>query len=227
METKTISFYNLAFGSRVFVHYKGAIREAEYRGIKITTKAPDPYIEHILWLGDEIGENTVSKYKGRIYPSIGNAIEEEYPIPMDDMDAVDFSLDYLRNMVWDGFMFYGWIWDGSRPVKRAGFGICGMEIRSEGVSFVRSDGKGNWDAGHFGEFYQTAEECRRNNKPKVVMLEGVRIEENMKKDFYGIMKHYCPGFEDEICWDMFSPDKSMEENVIRQMKRWIEHPSES
>lgn len=227
METKqTMSFYNLAFGSRVFVHYKGAIREAEYRGMKIMTRSNSPYVEHILWLGDEIGEKTVSKHKGCIYPSIGNAMEETNPLCMNETDVVDFSLDYLENLVWDGIQFYGWIWDGSRPVKRAVSGICGVEIRSESVRFVRSDGKGNWGAGHFGEFYQTAEECRRNKKPEIVMLEDERIK-HMKKDFYGTMKHYCPGFEDEICWDMFSPDKSMEENVIRQMKRWIERPSES
>lgn len=58
MERK-VSVYSFSFGTRVFMHRNGAIREAEYRGMIIKDTnicGQDVATEHIFWFGGKLGE---------------------------------------------------------------------------------------------------------------------------------------------------------------------------
>lgn len=54
-----------------------------------------------------------------IYKTAEDAAKEADPIQYEMLNIESFSLRYLPHLVWDGIQFCGWLWDGSRPVKRA------------------------------------------------------------------------------------------------------------
>ena len=78
------------------------------------------------------------------------------------------------------------------------------------------------DAEHFRRFYQTAEQCREANKPKIVMLdeEGDDFAKQKRDEFCEYVKHHCPGFEDKIEWEYFQAYKTMPWNLSQQVKFW-------
>lgn len=58
MERK-VSVYPFPFGTRVFMHRNGVIREAEYRGMRIKDTGicgNNVDTEHIFWFGSKLGE---------------------------------------------------------------------------------------------------------------------------------------------------------------------------
>ena len=138
MERK-VSVYPFPFGTRVFMHRNGVIREAEYRGMRIKDTGicgKNVDTEHIFWFGSKLGEE---KFKASmpIYKTAEDAAKEANPIQYEMLNIESFSLRYLQHLVWDGVQFYGWLWDGSRPVKRATrepLRVC--EIYGGEVTFV-------------------------------------------------------------------------------------------
>lgn len=75
-------------------------------------------------------------------------------------------MSYLR---W--YTVYGWLWDGSRPIKRStreSLNAC--EIYRDKIAFIDYHGN-KYDAEYFQRFTQTAEQCRSANKPRIVMLD--------------------------------------------------------
>ena len=67
MERK-VSVYPFPFGTRVFMHRNGEIREAEYRGMRIKDTGicgRNVDTEHIFWFGSKLGEE---KFKVEVCP---------------------------------------------------------------------------------------------------------------------------------------------------------------
>lgn len=120
MERK-VSVYPFPFGTRVFMHRNGVIREAEYRGMRIKDTGicgNNVDTEHIFWFGSKLGEEKF-KVSMPIYKTVEDAAQETNPVQYEVLNIESFSLKYLPYLVWDGIQFCGWLWDGSRPVKRA------------------------------------------------------------------------------------------------------------
>lgn len=212
----------ISFGERVFIHRNGTIREAEYRGIIVKYTSDlrnDTMVEYIFWFGSKLDENKINTNIS-LYKTAEDATWETNPILFETLDMESFSLRFLPHLIWNGIQFCGWLWDGSRPIKKATrepLRIC--EIRNENVVFI--DYNGNiYDAEHFQRFYQTAEKCRKENKPKIVMLDEEEDDSAKQKrdEFYKYVKHHCPGFEDKIDWKCFREDNTMPWNLSQQVK---------
>ena len=114
MERK-VSVCPFPFGTRVFMHRNGVIREAEYRGMRIKDTGicgNNVDTEHIFWFGSKLGEE---KFKASmpIYKTAEDAAKEANPIQYEMLNIESFSLRYLPHLVWDGIQFCGWLWDGS------------------------------------------------------------------------------------------------------------------
>lgn len=159
-----------------------------------------------------------------IYKTAEDAAKEADPIQYEMLNIESFSLRYLPHLVWDGIQFCGWLWDGSRPVKRATrelLRIC--KIYGGEVTFVDYSGN-EYYAEHFRRFYQTAEQCRKANKPKIVMLDEEEDDfaKQKRDEFYAYVKHHCPGFEDKIEWEYFQKNNTMPWNLSRQITNWID-----
>ena len=145
-----------------------------------------------------------------------------HPRQYEMLNIESFSLRYLQHLVWDGVQFYGWLWDGSRPIKRATreyLKVC--EIYGGEVTFSDNH-KNKYDAEHFRRFYQTAEQCRAAHKPKIVMLDEEEDDfaKQKRDEFCEYVKHHCPGFEDKIEWEYFQAYKTMPWNLSQQVKFW-------
>jgi len=168
MERK-VSVCPFPFGTRVFMHRNGVIREAEYRGMRIKDTGicgNNVDTEHIFWFGSKLGEE---KFKASmpIYKTAEDAAKEANPIQYEMLNIESFSLRYLPHLVWDGIQFCGWLWDGSRPVKRATrepLRVC--EIYGGEVTFVDYSGN-EYYAEHFRRFYETADNVGRQTNPKL------------------------------------------------------------
>lgn len=225
MERK-VSVYSFSFGTRVFMHRNGAIREAEYRGMIIKDTnicGQDVATEHIFWFGGKLGEEKI-KASMPIYKTAEDAAQETNPIQYEVLNIESFSLRYLPYLIWDGIQFCGWLWDGSRPVKRAireSLKVC--EIYGGEITFIDYHGN-RYNTEHFRRFYQTAEECRAANKPNIVMLdeEEDAFVAQKRDEFCEYVKHYCPGFEDKIEWKHFQAYSTMPWNLSRQVTNWID-----
>ena len=156
MERK-VSVYPFPFGTRVFMHRNGVIREAEYRGMRIKDTGicgNNVDTEHIFWFGSKLGEEKF-KVSMPIYKTAEDAAQETNPVQYEVLNIESFSLKYLPYLVWDGIQFCGWLWDGSRPVKRATrepLRVC--KIYGGKVTFVDYSGN-EYYAEHFRRFYQT------------------------------------------------------------------------
>lgn len=116
-----VLIYDIPFGIRVFMHRDGVIREAKYRGMIV--KDPgicgrNMYVEYIFWFGSKLGEGKIETSTS-IYKTLEDAKREVNPIQHKILDIKSFSLRYLSCLIWDGIQFYGWLWDGSRPIKRS------------------------------------------------------------------------------------------------------------
>lgn len=87
-------------------------------------------------------------------------------------ECSDYDLyELVQCLIWDGIQFYGWLWDGSRPIKRStreSLNAC--EIYRDKIAFIDYHGN-KYDAEYFQRFTQTAEQCRSANKPRIVMLD--------------------------------------------------------
>lgn len=212
MERK-VSVYPFPFGTRVFIHRNGVIREAEYRGMRIRDTGicgKNVDTEHIFWFGGKLGEE---KFKASmpIYKTAEDAAQETNPVQYEVLNIESFSLRYLPHLVWDGIQFYGWLWDGSRPVNRATrepLRVC--KIYGGEVTFVDCSGN-EYDAEHFQRFYQTAEQCRAAHKPKIVMLDEEEDDfAKQKRD------EYCNNCKDEPMLTDTEGVKCDMENKYRQ-----------
>lgn len=181
-----VKIHKISFGERVFIHRRGAIREVEYRGLVVKdtgTLRSNIIVKYIFWFGKESREDKIDADIS-LYKTIEDATQESNPIPYETLDMESFSLKYLPHLIWNGIQFYGWLWNGSRPEERAPrepLRVC--EIYNGKVTFI--DYQGNmYDAEHFHRFYQTAEKCREENEPRIVMLNEdteVNIQENKNK----------------------------------------------
>ena len=103
MERK-VSVCPFPFGTRVFMHRNGVIREAEYRGMRIKDTGicgNNVDTEHIFWFGSKLGEE---KFKASmpIYKTAEDAAKEANPIQYEMLNIESFSLRYLPHLVWDG-----------------------------------------------------------------------------------------------------------------------------
>ena len=168
-----VLIYDIPFGIRVFMHRDGVIREAKYRGMIV--KDPgicgrNMYVEYIFWFGSKLGEGKIETSTS-IYKTLEDAKREVNPIQHKILDIKSFSLRYLSCLIWDGIQFYGWLWDGSRPIKRStreSLNAC--EIYRDKIAFIDYHGN-KYDAEYFQRFTQTADQCRSANKPRIVMLD--------------------------------------------------------
>lgn len=223
MERK-VSVYSFPFGTRVFMHRNGEIREAEYRGMIIKDTGicgKNVNTEHIFWFGSKLGEERITT-RVSIYKTAEDAAQEINPVKCEILNIESFSLRYLSHIIWDGIQFYGWIWDGSRPVKRAvreSLRVC--EIYGCEITFIDYHGN-RYNIENFRRFYQTAAQCREANKPNIVMLdeEEDAFAAEKRDEFCEYVKHYCPGFEDKIEWKYFQAYKTMPWNLSQQVTFW-------
>lgn len=173
MTEKYVSVYPVSFGTRVFMHRNGVIYQAEYRGIKVTEDGicgHNVNTQHIFWLGNKQGEIEVASNIS-IYTTVQDATQERNAIALNKINIENFSKKYLLHLLWNGIQFSGWLWDGSRPICRTPRErLKGCVIHQGEIEFI--DCQGNvYDANKFNRFYQTAEECRENNTPKIMMLD--------------------------------------------------------
>lgn len=177
MERK-VSVYPFPFGTRVFMHRNGVIREAEYRGMRIKDTGicgNNVDTEHIFWFGSKLGEEKF-KVSMPIYKTAEDAAQETNPVQYEVLNIESFSLKYLPYLVWDGIQFCGWLWDGSRPVKRATrepLRVC--KIYGGKVTFVDYSGN-EYYAEHFRRFYQTAKQRQTNQKLSCWMKKGITVK---------------------------------------------------
>lgn len=143
-------------------------------------------VYYIYWFGSKLGEEKF-KVSMPIYKTAEDAAQETNPVQYEVLNIESFSLKYLPYLVWDGIQFCGWLWDGSRPVKRATrepLRVC--KIYGGKVTFVDYSGN-EYYAEHFRRFYQTAKQCREANKPKIVMLDEATDD---------TIFFYCNGLEE-------------------------------
>lgn len=225
MTEKYVSVYPVSFGTRVFMHRNGVIYQAEYRGIKVTEDGicgHNVNTQHIFWLGNKQGEIEVASNIS-IYTTVQDATQERNAIALNKINIENFSKKYLLHLLWNGIQFSGWLWDGSRPICRTPRErLKGCVIHQGEIEFI--DCQGNvYDANKFNRFYQTAEECRENNTPKIVMLDDEDDEEfaeRKRDEFYEYVAHHCPGFENEIDWEYFYNLRPMSENLAEQVRAW-------
>lgn len=169
MTEKYVSVYPVSFGTRVFMHRNGVIYQAEYRGIKVTEDGicgHNVNTQHIFWLGNKQGEIEVASNIS-IYTTVQDATQERNAIALNKINIENFSKKYLLHLLWNGIQFSGWLWDGSRPICRTPRErLKGCVIHQGEIEFI--DCQGNvYDVNKFNRFYQTAEECRENNTPKL------------------------------------------------------------
>ena len=225
MTEKYVSVYPVSFGTRVFMHRNGVIYQAEYRGIKVTEDGicgHNVNTQHIFWLGNKQGEIEVASNIS-IYTTVQDATQERNAIALNKINIENFSKKYLLHLLWNGIQFSGWLWDGSRPICRTPRErLKGGVIHQGEIEFI--DCQGNvYDANKFNRFYQTAEECRENNTPKIMMLDDEDDEEfaeRKRDEFYEYVAHHCPGFENEIDWEYFYNLRPMSENLAEQVRVW-------
>lgn len=223
---KSVFVCKIPFGSRVFIHKDGAIREVIYEGM-ITRDSHicggGVYTKHMFWFGNHIGTRAFDE-RISIYRTIEDASAETNKIPAHDIDLGDFSSRYIPRLNWDGIQFTGWVWDGSRPVKRATREyIDGCLLNRDGVTFL--DRNGNPIIVDLDRFYKTAEDCRENNKPRIVMLDDNDNESHKRRfdEFKKFVADHCPGFEDKIDESRFEYERSMPENMSIQVGLWMEN----
>lgn len=221
---RNVSVYPFPFGTRVFMHRDGVIREAEYRGMKIKDTSicgHNVITEYIFWFGDKLGEKIITTGIP-IYKTVEDAAQETNPVHCEALDMQCFSLRYLSHLIWDGIQFYGWLWDGSKPTKRTPrecLKVC--EIYGSEVTFIDYNGN-KYNAEYFQRFYQTAENCREANKPKIVTLDEEEdgFVKQKRKAFYEYVKYHCPSFEEKIDWENFQADNAMPWNLSQQVIIW-------
>ena len=220
-----VKIHKISFGERIFIHRSGAIREVEYRGLvvkDIGTLRSNIIVKYIFWFGKESGEDKIDADIS-LYKNIEDATQESNPIPYETLDMESFSLKYLPHLIWNGIQFYGWLWNGSKPEKRATREpLRACEIYNGEVTFIDYQ-RNMYDAEHFQKFYQTAEECRKANKPKIVMLDKEEDDfvRQKRNEFYEYVKHYCPGFEDKINWECFQGNNTMPWNLAEQVRKIV------
>lgn len=92
MERK-VSVYPFPFGTRVFMHRNGVIREAEYRGMRIKDTGicgNNVDTEHIFWFGSKLGEEKF-KVSMPIYKTAEDAAQETNPVQYEVL-TMSFSL---------------------------------------------------------------------------------------------------------------------------------------
>lgn len=196
-----VPVYSFPFGTRVFIHDNGVIREVEYRGMTVKDTGicgRNLKVEYIFWFGKDIRERKVTT--ATIYRTAKAATMEVDRVPVEILGMRLFSLKHLPHLMWDGIRFYGWIWDGSRPVEKPVLEyLMACEIRKGKVTFIDYN-KNEYDADRFRCFYQTPEICRAANKPKVVMLDEDQdnTEEMMYKEFYEYIKSHYPDIKADM-----------------------------
>lgn len=220
-----VPVYPFPFGTKVFMHKNGVIREAEYRGMIVKDTSVcgcNVVTEHVFWLGNKLGEEKIT-VRNRIYKTVEDAAKEINPVSCNCLDMQSFSQKYLSHFMWNGIQFSGWLWDGSRPVQRAPReSLKACEIYMGKLTFI--DYPGNmYDAEHFQRFYQTAEMCRKDHTPSIAMLDDEDEEnfaEKKREEFYEYVAHHCPGFEDKIDWMYFQNLDTMPNNLAEQVRVW-------
>lgn len=97
MERK-VSVYPFPFGTRVFMHRNGVIREAEYRGMRIKDTGicgNNVDTEHIFWFGSKLGEEKF-KVSMPIYKTAEDAAQETNPVQYEVLKSV---LKFVSNTI--------------------------------------------------------------------------------------------------------------------------------
>lgn len=227
MTEKYVPVCPFSFGTRVFMHKDGVIYQAEYRGMKVKDDnicGHNVNTKHIFWLGKKLGEIEIDSYKS-IYRTVEDATQEKNAITFEKMNIEDFSKKYLLHLLWDGIQFWGWIWDGSKPIKRTPRERLRSCLIRQGEIELIDYHDNVYDINDFSRFYQTAEECRQNHTPKIAMLDDEEDEdfaENKRNEFYEYVAHHCPGFEDKIDWMYFQNLDTMPNNLAEQVRVWTD-----
>lgn len=220
-----VPVYPFPFGTRVFMHKDGVIREAEYRGMIVKDShfcGCNVITEHIFWFGNKLGEEKIT-VRNCIYKTVEDAAKETNSVPCNGLDMQRFSQKYLSHLIWNGIQFCGWLWDGSKPIQRVPReNLKACEIYMGELTFIDRH-ENMYDAKHFQRFYQTAEMCRKDHAPNIAMLDDEDEEdlaEKKREEFYKYVAHHCPGFEDKIDWEYFYNLRSMPENLAEQVRVW-------
>lgn len=162
MERK-VSVYPFPFGTRVFMHRNGVIREAEYRGMRIKDTGicgNNVDTEHIFWFGSKLGEE---KFKVSM-PKYEEKEDDYFPFSSASIVAYEYKLLYhekffehlhMKRLVIDeNIPFPVSTWERSYRYKGYGYNMCretkkkllqaikGVNVEEEDVSLYTT---GGWD----------------------------------------------------------------------------------
>lgn len=211
------------FGARVYFHDNGIIREAEYRSMEVMHDGLGIITKHQFWCGKQTGFKTLKGVHCFVYPTIEDAYQERNRISTQQIDIENFSNKYMSHLNWDGISFFGWIWDGSKPVRRSPREVInGVRLEKDKSSVLLFRNNNVIPLEQLAMFYQTADECRAHHVPAVATIEdedNEYFEEQKRKEFYDYAVHHCPGFEDKIDWGYFQSSESMPWNLAEQVKK--------
>lgn len=189
MKKGKIIMKDVAIGEKLFIRYKGAIRQVRYDGF-VTGDARNfcsevgMVVRNILYLGKEEGDK-VFKLSCNLYRTIKDATDKK-AIGDVEVSAEDFAKAYLKGKDWflNGGIVCGYVWNGYEPVIKTWnmYYVNGIKYLNGEISFVNTrknyycditvDYKPKYDDTEPLEgFYQTAEECKAHNAPTIVMLD--------------------------------------------------------
>jgi hypothetical protein len=218
-----VSMFPFKFGARVYFHDDGVIREAEYRSMEVIHNGLGITTNHLFWCGKQTGFKTLKGNHRFVYPTIEDAYQERNRISTQQIDIENFSNKYMSHLNWDGISFSGWIWDGSKPVRRSPREVInGVRLEKDKSSVLLLRNNNVIPLEQFARFYRTADECRADHVPAVATIEdedNEYFEEQKRKEFYDYVVHHCPGFEDKIDWEYFQSLESMPSNLAEQVKK--------
>lgn len=221
-----VSMFPFKFGTRVYFHDDGVIREAEYRSMEVIHNGLGIITKHLFWCGKQTGFKTLKGDHRFVYPTIEDAYQERNRISTQQIDMGDFSKKYMSHLNWNGISFSGWIWDGAKPVLRSPSlphgRIIGIHVEKDKPSMAILNNNNTIPLEQLARFYQAADECRADHIPAVATIEdedNEYFEEQKRKEFYDFVVHHCPGFEDKIDWEYFQSSESMPWNLAEQVKK--------
>lgn len=161
---KKISMLDVTMGEKVFVKFEGAIHKVKVVGFKTQTNnmcGGNDWADYFLYFGK--GKTRV--WTERVYRTVNDAVNGDRIKPK-NLDGEQFTKMFMRGMslFYDDGYFCGYVWQNNSPMK------CTPRKK---VSFEYLNGKGRF----VGEgidpkvWFQTAEECKMMNTPKIVYLD--------------------------------------------------------
>lgn len=166
---RNVEMKNVAIGEKVFVNFGGAIRQVKVIGFETIYSLMldgNNWAEYTLYMGDGNTLQLNSKnfsYNNKMYRTVDDAVDDR-PIATKWVSPENFTKAYMNGlcMAYDGYGCYGYQWKNNK-----------VECYVSRLQVKHLNGKTTFVGGNPNpkKWYQSAEECRAHNAPKVVYLD--------------------------------------------------------